>query len=652
MSDEKFTWVPFFEEVLEKICTHYSPDDLYQVFKIFPNKEESFEDIKKIDPLTFIGCISDGKFLYKEKCKIVKEKMSLTSSIPEDMAGIPSFPVSSYSYFNQLKFSKSTNEKDHVFEVLCDFAKQVNLNKINENTFNELLTFNKIGVSKLSQFMYMCKPKIFFTCDNTMRSFLNCSLEPINYEGFLEIQEICKSQNLTPYELSEKAYLSKVNNEKTNKKLEKKDTQMSEKIPRNQILYGPPGTGKTYSTKSLLEKIVGNQLNTALDEKSKLIDIFNKYSVKWVDSIAIAMHRSNLKTFRVNNILLTDEMKAFAETKNNNDVYRTISSILQTYTNPNNQNVKYSRRIPPYIFSKDGNSDWTLTDEGIEYLENDLASVLEKMEQTKQADISDFSKFITFHQSYSYEEFVEGIRPFIDTQDSETKDLKYVIHNGVFKELCIKASKNPEQNYVLIIDEINRGDISKIFGELITLIEPDKRIGAENELRVTLPYSGEVFGVPKNLYIIGTMNTADRSIALLDIALRRRFEFKEMLPNPDFIGAEDVKGVSIVNGIDLRKVLVALNERIEALRSKDYTIGHSYFMGIDNYDEFRFVFKGKIIPLLEEYFYNDYETIAKVLNQPETMSINDIIQKKDILDNTVYSINYNYSEDAIKRIYE
>jgi Cdc6-like AAA superfamily ATPase len=207
-----------------------------------------------------------------------------------------------------------------------------------------------------------------------------------------------------------------------------------------------------------------------------------------------------------------------------------------------------------------------------------------KMEEFEE-DLKNRIKFVTFHQSFAYEDFIEGFRP------NEEGNIE--LQSGIFKQICEEANENREKKFYLVIDEINRGNISKIFGELITLIEEDKR----DKIEVVLPYSKEKFKVPSNLYIIGTMNSSDKSIALIDVALRRRFTFLKMKPNYELLNGEQ------------REILKDLNEFIEEYLGEDYLIGHSYFMNTDN---LKFVLDYKIIPLLEEYFYGDEEKLSEV----------------------------------------
>ena len=255
--------------------------------------------------------------------------------------------------------------------------------------------------------------------------------------------------------------------------------------------------------------------------------------------------------------------------------------------------------------------------------------------------------FTTFHQSYNYEDFVEGIRPVLDEdQASGKKDddsvagnsssqIKYKMEKGIFRKFCEEyAAKHREKNFVFIIDELNRGNVSQIFGELMTLIETSKRDTAS----VVLPGSRVEFSVPSNVYIIGTMNTADRSLAALDAAFRRRFSFKEIMPRPetlremkaDKVEYEDENGQTGV--IDIVEMLKLINRRIEFLYDRDHTIGHAYFnemcgekATMENLEK---AFRNKIFPLLQEYFFDDYAKIHMILGDNGKPSKYQFVQKK------------------------
>lgn len=238
----------------------------------------------------------------------------------------------------------------------------------------------------------------------------------------------------------------------------------------------------------------------------------------------------------------------------------------------------------------------------------------------EQYKISEQIQFITFHQSYGYEEFIEGIRAVVDETGN---NISYIYEDGIFKSFCNKA-KESDKPFVFIIDEINRGNISKIFGELITLVESTKRLGQKEEMEVILPYTKDSFGVPSNVYIIGTMNTADRSIALLDTALRRRFDFIEMLPDEKIFAELGINIIEVDEKIlKLDEMLKSINQRIELLFDREHTIGHSFFTKVRQQhaiDDLSNIFKQSIIPLLQEYFYDDYSKIRYILGDH---SVND-----------------------------
>lgn len=277
-------------------------------------------------------------------------------------------------------------------------------------------------------------------------------------------------------------------------------------------------------------------------------------------------------------------------------------------------------------------------------------------------------EWVDFYDSYKRQRKVEWIIKDIreDIYELNNKKnmtlatvyrLNHINPAEVLKIVERNKKKTETKNYVFIIDEINRGNISKIFGELITLLEPSKRLGAKEEIKVKLPYSGYLFGVPQNVYLIGTMNTADRSIALLDSALRRRFCFLERLPDSSLL--QDLN----VNGVNIEKLLECMNQRISFLYDREHVIGHSYFLKLKQLeqpscDDLEQIFRYEIIPLLQEYFYDDYEKIRLVLGDNGKEEEEQMIRKvrinpqlfKGDLEEIEDLVTYEINEEAFKKI--
>ena len=399
------------------------------------------------------------------------------------------------------------------------------------------------------------------------------------------------------------------------KEEEEASTMEETKNPINLILYGPPGTGKTYKLNNLAEKYSSSKTPS---REAWLLDELREQT--WFNVILGALNDLGGEA-KVPSILKHDyiqiKAKAVGRTKN---ISQTIFAELGSHARPDSETVKVNtenRRLP-MIIDKKPNGAWY----PIEDWEDECQEQTELIKNWKIGPSKELLRqryeFVTFHQAYSYEDFVEGIRP---VQNEETGDVEYRVVPGIFKRICQKAKADPEQRYAIFIDEINRGNIASIFGELITLIEPDKRVTygddgtVESGMTLTLPYSGEQFGVPANLDIYGAMNTADRSIALLDTALRRRFEFEELMPDTNVIEGSQGDG-TIKDGkggtIDLRALLKTVNRRILFLLNRDSTIGHSYFMKVRDFEGFKKVLLSRIVPLLQEYFYEDWHRIQLV----------------------------------------
>ncbi|EAH6515988.1 AAA family ATPase [Campylobacter jejuni] len=444
-------------------------------------------------------------------------------------------------------------------------------------------------------------------------------------------------------------------------------------ISLNQILYGSPGTGKTYHTIDKALEILGENLESRDEKKAKFDEYVRKGQI-----VFTTFHQSyGYEEFveGIKPIIDNDENSQEVKYDVKDGIFKELcDKSLKNYilSMQNENEIDLDKLI--FEFANYINQDFL--NKGNEFpLENKVS--IKKILLNFKDEYRSFSLggSIKSPQSLTidiikrdYLNFknkkilsFKDIKPKYDSQsDYHGNAIYYFMFYNKLKEFeniqneKFKIKKEILKSYIIIIDEINRGNVSKIFGELITLIEPSKRIGEKEELKVTLPYSGKEFGVPKNVYIIGTMNTADRSITSLDTALRRRFEFIEMMP--------DVSKLSIdCEGINLQELLKAINTRIEYLLDREKTIGHAFFISVENLESLKKVFKNRIIPLLQEYFYNDYALIDAVLNKNGMLEIS--VENKDYLKNMTefiesdkivykFSDSNNWNKDTFIKIYK
>lgn len=385
--------------------------------------------------------------------------------------------------------------------------------------------------------------------------------------------------------------------------------------PVNKIFYGPPGTGKTFKLKDAYFNLY-EERETAITPEQNFKQVAK--DLTWWQAIALAIIDNGGRA-KVADIKTNRWMKVVAEQSNSQNINASIWGNLQYHTVEDSTTVNFKRRLPPFIFDKREHATWEILMDNVREQAPELLDIKDTVDhfQPKANKIISRHVFTTFHQAFAYEDFIEGIKPVMSEESDG--ELSYQIEDGVFKRICKRAEQDPEKKYAIFIDEINRGNVANIFGELITLIELNKRKGKKDALSVTLPYSKQSFSVPPNLDIYGTMNTADRSIETLDSALRRRFVFEELMPKPDLLNEMLPDGIKNWDGISLSEVLKTINERIEVLIDRDHQIGHAYFLKLDKEDEpaqgIKAVFADEIIPLLQEYFYNDYVKIGMVLGE-------------------------------------
>lgn len=367
-------------------------------------------------------------------------------------------------------------------------------------------------------------------------------------------------------------------------------TKAMKNIPLNQILYGPPGTGKTYHT-----------INKAIEIANPTFDLNQNRSLIKAEYERLVNEGQIAFTTFHQSMTYEDFIEGIKPIVTNENVtYEVISGIFKSLCAQSNETKESSNFDLQYELLIN------------EFIENEsLTLVTPTHKKPFNIRINSNQSFVVIPQTEKAAEMVvtkKMIRDFVFYgKIRDWKPYTTAISNYLTTNYPINLVEDKKKNYVIIIDEINRGNVSQIFGELITLIEEDKRLGNDEALEVTLPYSKDKFGVPSNLYIIGTMNTADRSVEALDTALRRRFVFEEMPPQYDLDGLQQE-----LYGFKVGKILQTINQRIEKLLDRDHQIGHAYFI---NKNETTIIdsFYKNIIPLLQEYFFGDYGKIGLVL---------------------------------------
>ncbi|BEK06491.1 McrB family protein [Campylobacter jejuni] len=545
------------------------------------------------------------------------------------------------------------------------FSEYLNKKKLDKNTINKYIqVIENISKEFLKENLYSCDLFSFDQNINKLNKNEEFKLKNSNGNNMYSSALNYYRAFLIDYYEQDIFITERVQSEESNMKI----------IPLNQIFYGSPGTGKTYHTIDKALEILGKNLESRDDKKAK----FDEY-VKKGQIVFTTFHQSYGYEEFVEGIkprIDSEENSKEIEYEIKDGIFKELcEKALDNYENSIlnadelNKKIELKEKVENFL-------NWLLeTNEPIGKTKGGNFFVIEIDNKTiviYSEGIERFDGIFNLNLSIFMEllkckdEFNNATEMFKKVFNRDYADRTHTYYFNLVKKFKayekqltakIENNKNNDNSlkpYIIIIDEINRGNVSKIFGELITLIEPSKRIGEKEELKVTLPYSGEKFGVPKNVYIIGTMNTADRSITSLDTALRRRFEFVEMMP--------DVSKLSMdCEGINLQELLKAINTRIEYLLDREKTIGHAFFVSVENLEDLKKVFQNKIIPLLQEYFYNDYVLIDAVLNKNGMLEIS--VENKDYLKNMTefiesdkivykFSDSNNWNKDTFIKIYK
>lgn len=734
MDEATFNWSNFYGEFATTLL-EYKNDrkglisklkSAYEETGMKLPKMESNGEILDIDPFTIFGLFNKGITDDNRKRILgeIAKQFNLKNKVPFSFEGIPLVNNLRSTFFN---FAEERGENDinnlwEVFESAIRYADnptQGNKLKI-ESTYNNVIKQKGIQWN-ITMGLYWIRPNTYINLDSKNREFIikqkilpqqfikevNQFKNVPNGEQYIQLCDLLlekiKDGQYGYRDFKELSFIAYERNMSVDT-VTQHNTQNTD-IAKNTILYGPPGTGKTYNTVMYAVAIIENKKLEEIKKENytEFIDRYNKYKEdgliefttfhqsygyeEFIEGIKPVIHSDEEDETDIQYEVVPGLFKKFCDIagkpilrKEKCDIgineSPTIWKISLEGSGENSTRTECMKNEHIRIGYDEYGREITNLFKGaagrhiLNYFINDM-SIGDIVMSCYDCNTVDAIGVVTgeyeWHDEYpEYKRLrkvnwiVKGIKENIikinnGSRLSNPTVYKLRMDLSDVMEIIEKYSKNTieveekKKNHVFIIDEINRGNISKIFGELITLIEPTKRIGQTEGQKVRLPYSQKLFGVPNNVYLIGTMNTADRSIATIDTALRRRFNFKEMLPDEEVLDGIYVEDVSI------KDIFIKMNKRITVLFDREHTLGHAYFLPLKDaptIETLANIFENSIIPLLQEYFYEDYEKIRMVLgdNQKDSEDKQFItIEENDYNDLFGY-IDYDFDEMSTYKI--